>query len=231
MALTPAFGISSVVKTATGSDTIITDSTTYGGANPARSVVAVAIKAVKIDKDQVETPLTVASYDDETATTFTVTNTYDGWQRFYCSIIDDYDGGTTYNQYDVVHYPSTGLYYRSTSSTPFSGVLPTVTANWSVVTHDQIVAAIGTATESENVLTQIVQTDLSFATTQCLDDIVIALAMENCCDGCSNPQLETKKRKLELLAYAINVASSREMYLQGEKFAREAENYCDNCSC
>lgn len=228
--ITPAFGISEIVRTETGSQTVIADSTSYGGVNPPRTSVAVEIRAVKIDTSQNETSLTVESYDPETVQSFTVNNTVDGWQRFYCSIIDDYDGVTIYNQYDVVYYPTTGLYYRSISSTPFSGILPTVTANWNPVTYDQIVAALGTDEEAQNVVTQIVQTVLSFASTQCLDDAVIKSAMEGCCGGCNDKQTELKKQDLFTLTYAMNVASSREMYLQGEKFAREAETYCTNCT-
>lgn len=230
MALTPAFSITSTSITDDGSETNLQDDTVYGGSEFARAAVAIALRAVKVDEDLSETTLTITDYDVETDADFVVTNTTDGWQKYYFSIIPEYNSGTTYQDNYVVYYASTERYYRArASAAPFSAVVPTNTTNWLVVTHQDIIDAIDTSTEADNVVTQVVQTVLTFATRQCLDDVVIDVASGGCCDDCDETKLRIKRDKLFDLVYGMQVASSRQLYLKGEIFAREAENYCDNC--
>lgn len=231
MALTALPTITSVDKTDDGSNTVIADSTVYGGLNPLRTAVAVALLAFKVDEDLVETALTIQSYDPESVTSFTVTNTIDGHQKFVLLIFNEYDSGTVYNEFDAVFYPLTGLYYRSISTSPFSGVDPTNTTNWEVVTPTQIYDAIDTGNESANVITGTLQTVLTFSATQCLGDIAPLNAKANCGSGnCKDDKLEQKMNELWLLVFTATLASTRQQYLEGERMMRLAENYCD-CDC
>src|SRR5690606_28979690 len=164
-------------------------------------ILAAFLAAYKVTIDDVgftETPLVVEAYDVEADTTFVVNNTTDGWQKFYFALINEYNSGTTYNLNDVVYYPSTGLLYRAITSS-FSGVNPTNTSNWIAVTYEQVIATLGTNDEPGNMPYQILQTVLSFASRQCLDDAVIKSAKDGCCDGCSDSKTESIVKKLRTL--------------------------------
>ncbi len=230
MALTALPTIDSIVKTDDGSDTIIADSTVYGSPNADRNEVAVYLLPFKLNEDLEETALVQDDYDPETVTEFTVTNTTDGHQKYVQIIVDNYAGGTTYNQYDAVYYPTTGFLYKSKQSTPFSGVVPTNTTNWDVVTAQDLYEAIGSVEEATNVIVGIVQTVLTFSAQQCLTELAEDVAKEGCCDDCNNTKLKESFENLWLLVYVATISASRGKYTQGERFMREAETYCD-CNC
>lgn len=228
MALTALPTITSVAKTDTGSVTNITDSTVYGGSNPARNLNAVYLLAFKVDEFLVETGLTINTYAPATDTTYTITNTIDGYQKYVLFIVPNFNMGSTYAHYDLVY--SSGIIYRSKSVSPLTGVLPTDTTNWEVITINIAYAAIGTSSASLNTVVGIVQTILTFASSQCLGDVASENAERNCCGECNDPRLQDKFERLWSLVYFANLASGRQKYIEGERFARDIDSYCD-CTC
>jgi hypothetical protein len=229
MALTALPTITSINKVDDGSTTVITDSTVYGGANPLRTATAVYLLAYRVDEDLEETSLTVQSFDQDDATTFTVENTIDGHQKFILLIVDDYNGATEYDRYDVVYRPADGLLYRSMSVAPITGQDPPDTTYWEVVTATELYEAIDTAEESVNLVVGIVQQVLTFAAGQCLSILASRNAKDNCCGECKNPKLKEDVDMLWHLVYVSTIASNIGEYTAGERNMRVAENYCDCC--
>ncbi len=231
MALTPLLTFTSV--TADGSQSTLTDATVYGGANPDRNEVAIYLTAYKVDEDQVESALTVETFDPETATTFTVTNTIDGRYKYKFVIVDYWLVGTVYNQYDMVWSPTENAFYQYIFATPSSGQLVTNTTYYSPVTDPTtIIDDDGTAEESGNLIFQILEKIIDYATAACYANIAILSAKENCADdcGCSSKLCKSKNRIRTLLS-VMRISDTRQQYLQGERFAREAEKYCSDCGC
>ncbi len=229
MALTPLPTISSISLIEDGSTTNIADSTVYGSPNAARADVGVALLAFKVDADLVETELEIEEYDYNTDSTYVVTNTLDGNQKFVLIIADDYVGATTYNQYDVVFYPTTSLFYQATEPGTVSGVIPTDTNEWAPIDPADIYANVDTATEAGNIVIGIIQTVLTFAAEQCLGDLATEVAKESCCDDCTPSKTREKFENLWTLVYVSQIANTRQKYIEGENFMREAETYCNCC--
>jgi hypothetical protein len=221
--------ISEIVKTDDGSETVIADSTVYGGANPARVDVGVHLLAFKVDEDLEEVAMTVEDYDPNAVTSFTVTNTTDGHQKFVMLIFDDYDAADTYERYDTVFRPADGLLYRSISVAPITGQAPPNATYWEVVTKTQVYDSIDTATESANVVVGSVQQVLTFSSGQCLTTLASRNAKENCCGTCKNPKLKDDTDNLWMLIYTATAASNVGRYTEGEVMMRMADNYCDCC--
>lgn len=229
MALTAAPTITTINRVDDESTTVITDSTVYGGANPDRTEVAVYLLAYKVDEDLEETALTVQTYDQDSATTFTVENDTDGHQKFVMLIADDYDNAREYEQYEVAYRAADELLYRFTSATPATGQAPPNTDYWEVTTAEEIYEAIDTDEESTNVVVGIVQQVLTFSAGQCLTLLASRNAKENCCGECKNPKLKEDVDSLWQLVYTATLASNIGEYTAGERMMRTAEQYCDCC--
>lgn len=227
MALTATPIVSSIAKTDEGSTTNISDSTTYGSPELARVDVAVGLLAYKVDEDLVETGLDIAEYDPADATSFEVTNTIDGHQKFILFIVPNYDNAELYSQYDTVFYNN--AYYRLIVTGPISGTLPTDIDSWEIMTLEELYEAIGSAEEATNISVGIVQQVLTFSASQCLGDLASSNAKTNCAGDCKDPKLKQKFDELWLLIYTSAIASTRGNYTSGEKMMRMAEAYCDCC--
>lgn len=236
MALTANLTFTSVSQD--GSQSTLTDSTVYGGANPARNQVAVYLTAFKVDEDLVETALTIAAFDPELATTFTVTNTIDGRYRFKFVIINNWDVATTYDQYDLVWDTTQNAFYEYINATPSSGNAVTNPTYWTTVADPTTkIANVGTAQEADNLVYQILEYIIDYQTAKCYAQVAIEQAKELCEDdcncgggGCSSKLCKSKNRIRTLLS-VMRIANIQQKYLQGERFAREAEKYCSDCGC
>lgn len=228
MALTPALAVSSYSKTDDGSVTNLVDNTVYGTPNADRADLALWVTAYKVDENLVESALTVQTFDPETATTFIVENTIDGHYKVYLAIVEDYDNGNTYEQYDVVWYSSTEAFYRCKVASS-TGVIPTNTTNWEVIADPTtLIANDGTASESVNLTWQILQFIVTFNSQVCMGNLVVS--QDDC--GCSSDTRTDKAiKELEQLIRGMLIADGRQLYTKGEKYARIATNICNDCSC
>lgn len=222
--------ITAINKTDTGSETIIHDSTVYGGSDPARISQSVHLLAYKVDEKLDETNLQIASYDPLIVEDFTVTNTIDGHQRFVLVIVPRYDVGTAYTFHQAVYNTSGGGLYQSISASPVTGSDLNDTAIWRPVLVDDLYNYIGTSDNAPNVIFGIKETVLTFSAAQCLGDLARKNAKENCCDGCGNEKVKEDFDNLWLLVFVANIASERSQFTDGEIDMRQADNYCD-CGC
>lgn len=152
MALTPDFTVSISTDRLTGT---ITDSTVYGGANPARADLLVFLSGFKLDASQDETALTVTGNDEDPATdsSWTFNIDKDGAFKFCWVAIPEYGVGTTYAQYDAVYSGST--VYRSKVAGNVGNAVSDTTY-WEVISDPADLANnADTATESLNITSQV----------------------------------------------------------------------------
>lgn len=233
MALTAALTRTTVSQD--GTTSTWTDETVYGTANPDRNEVAVYLTAYKVDVGQVETALTVTTFDPETATTFTTDNgDEDGWVKYYFVIVDNWLIGTQYEEFDLVWSTTQNAFYEYTNSTPSTGNAVTDTSFWEVVPDPTTkIANVGTDEESGNLIYQVVDKVLSYQTSICYIKAASINAKENCSGetcGCDTKIGRAYHKIRDLFAnLPLNEATGE--YLEGEKNARLAEKYCVDCGC
>lgn len=228
MALSPIYSISSIAPSTAGSVTNLIDETVYGGANPARNTYAVYLLANKVsetDSGLQEDGLVVQAYDPLTADAWVVENTIDGYQKFIFFTIPIYSPAVVYNQYSIVYYE--GVIYQTVSAAPVQGIIPTEGANWVVTTISQIYAMMDTATEPPNLILSILGTVLTYEGQRCLGIYAPLHAKANCGGCAGDPAIKEKFEDLWLLVFNANIASLRQKFIEGERFMRSAELYCD----
>jgi hypothetical protein len=211
------------------------DNTVYGGANPDRNEVAVYLTAYKVDEDLEETELDVETFDPETADEFTTTNGDDGWHKYYFVIVDNWLVGTTYTKYDLVWSTSQNAFYEYINDTDTAGNLVTNTTYWLVVADPTTkIENVGTDEESGNLIYQVVNKVLDFQTSICYIKAASQFAKEVCDNSgeCAcDTRLGKQFTKIRNLFASLPLNESTGKYLEGEKNARLAEKYCDDCGC
>lgn len=226
MALTPILQITSVAPSGENSVTHVSDDTVYGGVNPARNTLAVYLLANKVTEGTTlqETPLVVQTYDPLTVEDWIVENTIDGYQKYILLIFPIYNPAGTYTQYQTVFY--NGSLYQSVSAAPLQGVTPGEDSSWEIRTPQQIYAVMDTATEPPNLTIVILGYVLTYAAQKCLGLLAPKHAKANCAGCAGNPALKEKFDDLWLLVFNANIASTRQKFIEGERFMRSAELYC-----
>jgi len=231
MALVPDLVRQSIVSP--GTSTTWVDETVYGGANPLRNQVAVYFTSYKMDENQVASAMTVTTFDPKTATEFVATSTVDGWYRSYFVIVNDWLVGTVYNRYDLVWSPTLNAFYQYINASPTSGNLVTNPVYFSLVVDPTSVLNVGTALEPQNIVYQVIDKVVSYATSVCYLKAAAKHAKESCSGascGCDSKIGRLFHRIRDLFAnLALNEAQG--LYVQGEKNARLAEKWCDDCGC
>lgn len=235
MALTPDFRKDTVV--APGTYFYLTDHTVYGtSGNPARNTLAVAMTAYKVAESLVETPMVVATYNPLTVTQFQVTATVDGWVKFYVAIIPIYTTTVTVtsNKYDVVYDITTAKYYTYINSTPAINTVVTNATYWSIIADPtSVLQNIGTASVTNNISYQIVQSINTYLTEKCYNTVAKQNAKELCDCGCEGTDTSKTSRlftQLDGLLIAAKIDDVQQLYLAGERAMRTAQTYCDQCN-
>lgn len=234
MALTAVLTRSSITE----DESFWDDDTLYGGANPDRNEVAVYLTAYKVDEDLVETPLTVSTDQSgaapKTNSTFTTDNGIDGHHRYYFAIVDDWLVGTTYNQYDLVWSPTEEAFYEYINATPSAGNAVTNATYFAIVADPcSKIANVGTALASGNLVYLVVEKVVSFQTSICYIKAASKHAKETCKGGeCGcDTRLGRLFHKIRDLFNNMTLNESTGQFTEGERNARLAEKWCDDCGC
>lgn len=218
-----------------GTESTFSDSTTYGaGGDPARNAVAIYLTAYKVDEDQEETALTVTTFDPELATTFTVENGDDGWHKYYFIIADNWSVATEYSRYQVVWSTTENKFYQYTNATPSTGNAVTNSIYFTHLPDPTVVIEdIGTDEEPDNIAYQVVDKILREQTSICYLKSQALKAKESCgCDDCGcDSKLTRYATRIRDLFAVLAINESTGQYIEGEKNARLAEKYCDECGC
>ena len=226
MALTPNLNRTAISEL----NSVFTDQTVYGGAEPLRSAVALFLTAFKVDENQIETPLTVNSFDPELVTQFTVSNGVDGYHIYYFIIVNNYSALVQYEQYDLVWDTTSNKFYEYINTTPSTGSAVTDPLYFTEVLDPTV--KLKSQNIPGNVVYQIVRKIVTYQTSICNLKAGIQLAKEGCNDGCGCGS-KTGKYAMKIRNYysvlLLNEATGQ--FIEGEKNARLAEKYCVDCGC
>lgn len=217
-----------------GSTSTWADQTVYGGANPDRNEVAVYLTAYKVTEAQVETTLAVTTFDPEVVTTFTTDNgDIDGWVKYYFVIVDNYNAGVEYEKYDLVWSTSENQFYEYINDTPTTGSsITNPTYFLAVADPTTKIANVGTESESGNLVYQVINKILTYQTSICYIKAASKNAKESCDGDCGcDSRLGRLFHKIRDLFANLPLNESTGQYIEGEKNARLAEKYCDDCGC
>lgn len=231
MALVPDFRKDTV--SADGVYCFLVDHTVYGGANPARNTLALATTAYKISEDLTEALIVVAAYDPLTVTQFQITNTIDGWVKFYVVLVTKYTTTVTpvSNKYDVVYDTVTLKYYTYINNTPTASTLVTNPIYWQIITDPtSVLKNIGLSTQTNNISYQIVNSINTFQIEKCYNAVTVQAAKEECDCGCDTTNTSRTSKlyaKLDVLLNAAKIDDATQKYVAGERACATALTYCN----
>lgn len=230
---TEIVAITQVLVSEDGETITIADNYEYGTPNPDRDDVGVYFTAFKVDEDLAETALTVTAFDPETVDEFTIEYDSDGRNKFIFVQAPNWLIGTTYNRYDVVWSLTQNAFYEYVNASATAGNVVTNSTYWSVVPDPtELLENLGQADEPDLLTYQIFEAVLDFNTAKCYADVAILAAKENCNDDCDcKSRIGRAKNKIRTLLSVMRIANIRGRYTAGEKAAREAERYCEDCGC
>ena len=232
MALTPNLTRSAII--APGTTSVWTDNTVYGGANPARASVALYFTAYKVDENLVESALVVPTFDPESVITFTSPNTIDGHYKYYFVIVNNWLVGTTYNKYDLVWNTTQNKFYEYVNSTPSAGNAVTNPLYFTEVSDPTSkIANVGTTSNPANLIYQVIDKVVSFNTGVCFVKTAFKVCKDGCEEdcGCGGTKVNKLFVKIRNLYTNLGLNEAQGKYLEGERNARLAEKYCDDCGC
>ncbi len=225
MALTISLSYSNETKSGTTYLGTLTDSTTYGGANPARSAGAFYVSGEKLKSDgTLDEAIVFSSYDQEVDTTYTFTIPKDGWHQFYAVFIRDYDNGATYNQYDVVYQDSNNLVYRALSN-GITGIAPPNVTYWEVISSPTaLIDNVDTASESTSLEYQIYNRVL-YPNAKTFAGTASAAAAINGCSDCERSEDVLVYEQAVINVDALNNYDARSQHALGEEIARASDEF------
>jgi len=227
MALTVTLDYTSETISGEAYSGVITDETTYGGANPDRADVVTYITGEKIDQyGEVESDVTFSTVDPEVDTTYTFEINSDGYYKFKFAIIPEYDNAVNYDQYDVVY--SGGIVYQAYAETPSAGIAPPNTSYWEVVSEPtSLLDEIGSSTESGNLEYELYERIIYPFSKKGYGDSAEQAALE-CCSDCERGEDVKTHEMLAVLVRGMNAADTRSKFLRGEKMARKAQELIES---
>ena len=217
-----------------GTQSIWTDSTVYGGANPLRNAVALYLTAYKVNEAQTESALTVNTFDPETVTSFTTTNGVDGWHRYYFIIVNNWLVGTTFNRYDLTWDTTDNKFYQYINATTSAGNAVTNTTFFTPITDPTTVLKnIGTSIQTNNVVYQIIDKVVNFASSIYYIKSASKHAIESCAGGdCGcNTKIGLYYHYIRDLFALLSINETTGKFIEGERNARLLERYADDCGC
>jgi hypothetical protein len=216
-----------------GSTSTITDTTVYGAPELERNEVAVWLSAAKVDESNLDTPLEVTTFDPETATEFIVTNTVDGRYRYYFVIAPNWSNVTTYELGDLVWSTTENAFYQYINSTPAAGN-PVTGTYFEIVADPSVLYIEDEETEPTNAYFLTYEWIVDYLTAKCYGTAQLKAAEEDCGGDCGcgcGGKTGKYASKLYVLLSVMRIANVRQRYNLGERYARTAEKYCDECGC
>jgi hypothetical protein len=231
MSYTITFGTS---ITTTRDTLTVSDTTTFGGSNPARNTVLVFMSGNKMKFDNSISQaltLTLNSTDPllTTAWSFLYQDTVDGWYQFlYVIIKDAYAGGTTYARYDAVYDSSTKLVYRSLIDSNIGNALSDATKWEPIASPSTLASNKGESNESLNIESTVYQRVFTFNSQYGYGNFV-SVASEGCCGDCDDPESNAVYDLLSLLLNGAIEADIRTELPQGEIICRRIEATLSTC--
>lgn len=202
----------------------IVDTTTFGGANPARSTLGVFLSAAKVAYDGTETDLTVTSDDSDPETDSEWSFPYtegDGYYKIRYVAIPDFNTASTYAIYAAVFQPSTDKVYRSRANSNTEDTLTNTTWFEEITDPTSLADNKDEDNESTNIDSLVYERVLT-ANSQYEYGNLIA---ENCaCTDCDDSEIINDYDLFSLWLNGAIKADERTEVLSGELLCRKIQS-------
>jgi hypothetical protein len=209
------------------------DETTYGGANPERTDLAVIVigykKGLPSEADQ---QLTVSGNDNDPLTdiSWIATSTWDGWHSFPMYAVPEYSAVTLYSLNQCVYHVS--ALYKCLAAT--TGTEPgTDPLFWELLPTDS--ANLGTTMDALEAADNVTYDYFNFIVTCrseiCYSKAVAAATNEGCCEGCTDAELKQTYERLDVLLNSAFSLCTQLRYAEAEEVVRNITHICEKSKC
>ncbi len=212
-----------VVTDSTGNYNITTNPGGYGAPNETRANLYLKL-IVSLRKSTGRETIPVPSYNPNTATTWTITITEDGWYELYLFGCKIWSNAITYDTGYIVYDVATGKWYKSIQSGNLNNAV-TLDLWWAE------------ATEVEDFQTAI---DLSqadiYATTKNITEIcrtnkcegqMLLAAQCDPCNDCTLKGYEKVRMKLEVVIYNTALGD----FTEAQEIIEDLQDICSDIKC
>lgn len=203
---------------------VLNDNTEY--LSPLRTSVGVFVSAYKVNSLSVQTDIPITGNTDDPATdsTWSFDIDTDGWYQFYFVSIPNYSIVVSYQRYDCVFAPATGIVYQSLVDSNVGNAV-TDTNFWVVVPDPSLlVEDVETATASNNVEASLYQRVLMPKVDRLYGNKAVKIARE-CCGDCEVPEHVDEFEIVFSLREGALISETRFEYADGEKMIRRLDEF------
>ncbi len=200
----------------------------YGTPNPDRSDLYMMI-LVNLRANSGRQPILVPAYNFNTASTWTVTLSQDGWYEIYAFSTIVYAGGTTYLTGYVTYDISSNKFYKSLQDGNIGHAVTDPV--WWVATTDinDFINAIDLV--QPNTYTTTLNDVELCRSVKCKAKALFQAAEEDDCSSPDNDCTLQNYEKIRLRVEAAEVAAALSNYADSEEFIEDITKLCQKCGC
>lgn len=215
-----------VVTDSTGTYDVTTNPNGYGAPNETRANLYLKV-CLSLRKSTGREDITIDDYNDNTASTWSITVTEDGWYEIYFFACKAWSGATTYQLNYVIYDASTDLYYKSLQASNLNNAV--TDTDWWESTNDVedfTAAIIASQPDAYETTTNFVE---QCNTRKCEANMLLK-AKCDCCD--SNQLQEYEKVRMKMEAVAIHEADDN--FTEAQEIVENLQDICINledCNC
>ncbi len=200
----------------------------YGPPNATRASLYMQV-FVNLRLSSGRQPIDVPTYDKNTASTWTVTLSQDGWYEIYAFSCPLYDAGTTYETDYITYDLSSDAYYISLQDSN-TGNAVSDTDWWEVVTD--IEDFINAGIISQPGIYDVTLNDVELCRSVKCKGLALFQAAEQCdCDEDDGDCVIQPYEKIRLRVEAAEVAAALENYTDAQEFIDDISRLCVKCNC
>ncbi len=204
--------------------------TGYGTPNAARAdLYMLVLVNLRSNSGTDRQPIIVPAYDFNTASTWTVTLSQDGWYEIYAFSTVIYAGGTTYQLGYMTYDLATNLFYKSIQNNNI-GHAVTDAAWWtSIFTIEDLINAVAIVQPNTY---EVTLNDVEVCrSVKCKAKALFQAAEEISCSDSEDDHNINMYEKIRLLVEAAEVAAALSIYDDAQEFIEDISKLCVKCGC
>lgn len=221
-----------VITDTTGNYNASTNPTGYGAPNDARSILYLQL-LVNLRKSTGREVITVPSYNQNTASSWTITITEDGWYEVYLFGCQAWGAGFTYGLNAIAFDVATNKFYQSIQAANHNNAVTNATW-WKSITDIEDFILSETASisgASANTMYDTTTNKIELCRSKkCEGKMLLKQVEDGCCDDCGIAEYERVRMKIEAAAYDESLFN----YSDAQEIVEDLNNICANlsdCNC
>lgn len=218
-----ADGNTMVVTDSTGNYNVTTNPTGYGNPNETRANLYLKL-IVNLVKSTGRNLITVPAYNENTASTWSITISEDGWYEIYMFGCKIYSGATTYGLGEITYDSSSDKFYKSLQAANLNNAV--TDAAWWLATEDVEDFTAAVADGQADVYEATANTVQVYRSQLCEAQ---ALKKANC-DSCDNCQLKDYE-KIRMKIEAAGIEEALGNFSEAQEIVETLENICTTLDC